>query len=41
MQAEGIGEKITSEYNRNGLAAALLKYRKLKTMIKKNGNNKI
>ena len=31
MQAEGIGEKITSKYNRNGLAAALLKYRRLKT----------
>ncbi len=27
--------------NRNGLAAALLKYRRLKTMIKKNGNNEI
>lgn len=41
MQAEGIGEKITSRYNRNGLAAALPKYRRLKTMIKKNGNNEI
>lgn len=26
-----IGEKITSKYNRNGLAAVLLKYRRLKT----------
>ena len=41
MQGENVGEKITSEYNRNGLAAALLKYRRLKTMIKKNGNNEI
>ena len=41
MQGECIGEKITSKYNRNGLAAALLKYRRLKTMIKKNGNNEI
>jgi len=30
-QGECIGEKITSEYNGNGLAAALLKYRRLKT----------
>ena len=30
MQAEGIDEKITSKCNRNGLAAALLKYRRLK-----------
>ena len=41
MQGECIGEKITSKYNRNGLTAALLKYRRLKTMIKKNGNNEI
>lgn len=31
MQAGRIGEKITSKYNRNGLAAVLLKYRRLKT----------
>lgn len=40
-QGESIGEKITSQYNRNGLAVTLLKYRRLKTMIKKNGNNEI
>lgn len=28
---ESVSEKITSQYNRNGLAAALLKYRRLKT----------
>lgn len=41
MQAGRVGEKETSKYNRNGLAAALLKYRRFKTMISKNGNNEI
>lgn len=41
MQAGCIGEKKTSKYNRNDLAAALLKYRRFKTMISKNGNNEI
>ena len=41
MQAGRVGEKKTSKYNRNGLAAALLKYRRFKTMISKNGNNEI
>ena len=31
MQAGRIGEKITSKYNGNGLAAVLLKYRRFKT----------
>ncbi len=35
-------EKIlTSEYNRNGLATALLKYKEVKSMLKKDGNNEI
>jgi len=41
MQAGCIGEKETSKYNSTGLAAALLKYRRFKTMISKNGNNEI
>lgn len=41
MQAGRVGEKETSKYNRNGLAAVLLKYRRFKTMISKNGNNEI
>ena len=41
MQAGCIGEKETSKYNRNGLAAVLLKTRRFKTMISKNGNNEI
>ena len=34
-------KKLTSEYNRNGLAAALLKYKEVKNMFKKDGNNEI
>ena len=41
MQAGRIGEKETSKNNRNGLAAVLLKTRRFKTMISKNGNNEI
>ena len=38
---KSVEKKLTSKYNRNGLAAALLKYRRLKTCKKKDGNNEI
>ena len=38
---KNVEEKLTSEYNRNGLATALLKYKEVKNMFKKDGSNEI
>ena len=38
---KAVEKNLTSKYNRNGLAAALLKYKEVKNMFKKDGNNEI
>ena len=38
---KNVEKRLTSKYNRNGLASALLKYKEVKNMFKKDGNNEI
>ena len=36
-----VENRLTSKYNSDGLASALLKYKEVKNMFKKDGNNEI